>query len=132
MLHGFLDIIREGQPNTPIILISPIFCPFSEDVPGPTIASIKERDGQKRAVFGAIQGHDEVRQNSLTLTQMRTIISDLVIARQAAGDTALEYVDGLALFGAADQHDLPDDLHPNAAGYIRMGERFAAIAFGNL
>ena len=132
MLHGFLDIIREGQPNTPIILISPIFCPFSEDVPGPTIASIKERDGQKRAVFGAIQGHDEVRQNSLTLTQMRTIISDLVIARQAAGDTALEYVDGLALFGVADQHDLPDDLHPNAAGYIRMGERFAAIAFGNL
>ncbi|MYB39286.1 MAG: GDSL family lipase, partial [Gammaproteobacteria bacterium] len=35
------------------------------------------------------------------------------------------YVDGLTLFGAADAGDLPDDLHPNPAGYIRMGGRFA-------
>jgi lysophospholipase L1-like esterase len=25
--------------------------------------------------------------------------------------------------------DLPDGLHPNADGYVRMGERFAAYAF---
>jgi len=130
-LHGFLDTIREGHADTPIILISPIFCPFSENAPGPTSASIKEVEGQKRLVFEAIQGHEEVRQNSLSLTQMRTIISDLVVARQAAGDAALGYVDGLALFAADDQHDLPDDLHPNASGYVRIGERYADIAFGS-
>jgi lysophospholipase L1-like esterase len=42
----------------------------------------------------------------------------------------LGYLDGLSLFGADDAHDLPDDLHPNPEGYIRMGERFAESAFG--
>jgi len=130
-LHGFLDTIREGHADTPIILISPIFCPFSENTPGPTIASIKEREGGKRLVFGAIEGHEAVRQNALSLTQMRTIISDLVMARNKSGDTALGYMDGLALFSAEDQHALPDDLHPNAAGYVRIGVRFADTAFGN-
>jgi lysophospholipase L1-like esterase len=38
-------------------------------------------------------------------------------------------LDGLALFGPHDVADLPDLLHPNAAGYQRMGERFHAMAF---
>jgi lysophospholipase L1-like esterase len=38
-------------------------------------------------------------------------------------------LDGLALFGPDDAGDLPDALHPNAAGYRRMGERFHAMAF---
>jgi len=130
-LHGFLDTIREGHPDTPLILVSPIFCPFSENHPGPTTASIKEIAGKKQMVFGGIKGHEEVRQNSLTITQMRKIISELVIARQNDGDVALGYVDGLTLFSAEDQQDLPDDLHPNAAGYVRIGERYADIAFGN-
>jgi hypothetical protein len=36
----------------------------------------------------------------------------------------------LELFGADDAGDLPDLLHPNAAGLARIGERFAAKAFG--
>lgn len=68
-LHGFLDTIRQGHADTPIILISPVFCPFSENVPGPTSASIKEVEGRERLVFEAIQGHEEVRRNSLTLSQ---------------------------------------------------------------
>ena len=129
-LHGFLDIIRAGRhAQTPILLISPIFCPFSEDTPGPTTATIISIDGQKKLVFDAIQGHEPVRQNALTITQMRRIMSELIAARRADGDAALDYVDGLTLFSAADQQDLPDNLHPNAAGYARMGERFAKIAF---
>lgn len=34
-LHGFLDTIREGKPDIPILLISPIYCPALEDHPGP-------------------------------------------------------------------------------------------------
>ena len=34
-LHGFLDTVREGKPETPIIAVSPIFCPGAETRPGP-------------------------------------------------------------------------------------------------
>jgi lysophospholipase L1-like esterase len=52
-----------------------------------------------------------------------------VAARHAAGDANLHYLDGLTLFGADDAGDLPDDLHPNPEGYIRMGHRFADAVF---
>ena len=35
------------------------------------------------------------------------------------------------LVGAADAPDLPDDLHPNPAGYVRMGERFVREVFAS-
>ena len=35
-VHGFLDTIREGHPDTPLLVISPIACPMHEDTPGPT------------------------------------------------------------------------------------------------
>ena len=37
---------------------------------------------------------------------------------------------GASCSGEDDLDDLPDGLHPNAAGYQRMGERFHALAFG--
>jgi lysophospholipase L1-like esterase len=33
------------------------------------------------------------------------------------------------MFGEADAGDLPDEVHPNAAGHDRMGTRFADHAF---
>ena len=36
-VHNFLDIIRETLPVVPILLISPIICPFHEVNPGPTL-----------------------------------------------------------------------------------------------
>jgi hypothetical protein len=117
-LHGFIDTIREGKPDTPVALISPIFCPSAEEHPGPTVP---DRNGR----FVTLPGHEEIREGCMTLTRVRELIASLVEQRRAAGDSNLHYLDGLELFSSADAHDLPDDLHPSPAGYIRMGERFA-------
>ena len=57
---------------------------------------------------------------------MRDILADLVERRRKRGDAKLGYLSGLELFDRADLADLPDGLHPNSAGYLRIGERFAA------
>jgi hypothetical protein len=119
-LHGFLDTIREGKPETPIAVISPIFCPSVETHPGPTVPNSEGK-------FVTIEGHREIREGCMSLVRVREILADVVARRRAAGDSNLHYVDGLTLFDAADAADLPDDLHPNPAGYIRMGERFAPV-----
>ncbi len=117
-LHGFLDTVREGKPDTPIVVISPIFCPSAETRPGPTIP-----DAQGK--FVTVAGFEQYRAGCLSLVRVREILAEAVEVRRAGGDKQLHYVDGLTLFGAADAGDLPDDLHPNPAGYRRMGERFA-------
>ena len=122
-LHGFLDQVRDGHPDTPILLVSPIHCPSVEDHPGPNVA---RSDG----TYGVVEGLDEVRITHLTLRKVRAAIEAIVDARRAAGDANLHYLDGLTLFGPDDVGDLPDLLHPNPAGYRRIGERFAAAAFG--
>jgi hypothetical protein len=123
-LHGFLDTIREGKPDVPIVLVSPIFCPSAEDHPGPTVP-----DG--RGKYVTIKGSAEIREGCMTLRRVREIIAEVVAMRQG-GDAQLHYVDGLELFGEGDADDLPDDLHPNSAGYVRMGERFAKRILGSL
>lgn len=117
-LHGFLDTVREGKPDQPIMIISPIFCPSAEHNPGPSVLG---QDGK----FKTSPGSEDIRIGCMSLTRIREVMADVVQVRQAAGDERLHYLDGLELFGPEDGEDLPDDLHPNAAGYIRMGERFA-------
>ena len=124
-LHGFLDTIREGKPDVPIVAISPIYCPSAETRPGPTVPNA---DGK----FVTIDGFEPYRVGCLSLTRIRDIVAEVVDTRRAAGDDNLHYVDGLDLFGEADADDLPDDLHPNPAGYERMGERFAPTLSGIL
>jgi hypothetical protein len=121
-LHGFLDTIREGQPEVPLLVVSPVHFPAAEDSPGPTVT---RDDGS----YTTVAGLDELRQTSLTLRRMRQMIAGIVETRRGLGDTNLHYLDGLELFGPDDVQDLPDGLHPNAAGYARIGERFAACAF---
>jgi lysophospholipase L1-like esterase len=95
--HSMLSIIRERHEATPLVVISPIFSPGRED-----------------------QGQN----GGLTLMRMRELLEGVVEARRRSGDGAIRYLSGLELFGPDDAHDLPDDLHPNTAGYRRMGERF--------
>lgn len=108
-VHGFLDTVREGHPHTPVLVVSPIWCPSVEDHPGPNLVA---PDGK----FVAKDGCEELRAGCLTLRRVREILASLVEARRRAGDEHLHLLDGLALFGPDDAGDLPDDLHPNAAG----------------
>lgn len=34
-VHGFLDTIRDGHPDTPLLVVSPILCPIHEETPAP-------------------------------------------------------------------------------------------------
>jgi len=122
LLHGFIDTIREHKPDVPIVLVSPIYCPSAEEHPGPTIPNAAGR-------FITLMGHEEIQTGCLTLIRVREIIADVVASRREFGDYQLFYLNGLDLFGAADAGDLPDDLHPNPAGYRRLGERFAQRVF---
>jgi GDSL-like lipase/acylhydrolase family protein len=124
-VHGFLDTIREGHPDTPLLVVSPISCPAVEDRPGPTVAD------PDRAEPWFISQTDpaELERDRLSLGLIRELL-ERIVARRSADDPNLHYLDGRELFGPHDLADLPDNLHPNAAGYRRMGERFAALAFG--
>ncbi len=96
-VHGMLSIIREKHRTTPIVVVSPIYSPG------------RENGGE-----------------GLSLEAMRTLLQQAVQARIRSEDTHIRYLSGLDLFGSADAHLLPDNLHPNTAGYRLMGERFHA------
>jgi lysophospholipase L1-like esterase len=121
-VHGLLDTIRDGHPDAPIIVISPIICPTVETHSGPTIPN---EDGR----YGVVERPEALSLGALTLARMRELLELIVANRREHGDERLHYMHGYELFGPGDIGDLPDDLHPNAAGYIRMGERFTAAAF---
>ena len=123
-LHGFLDTIREGKPDTPILVVSPIFSPERR---GPCGAADSQRRRSRRGCRGprgdpAHQSHhaQDARGDRIGCRG----------ASAASGTTISITVSGLDLFGPADAGDLPDDLHPNETGNERIAERFATIAFG--
>ncbi|MEU7718102.1 GDSL-type esterase/lipase family protein [Streptomyces tibetensis] len=130
-VHGFLDTIREGHPDTPLLLVSPIHCAIHEDTPGPT-APDREEIGKGRLVFSAMGDPAETPLGKLTLTVIREELSRIVQQR-AAEDPNLHYLDGLDLYGEkeADAHPLPDHVHPDAATHRHIGDRFHALAFGD-
>ena len=100
---GFVRIVREKHPNTPFVIISPIFSP--------------PRENTRNAV-------------GFTLDEMRQEVADAVQAMKDQGDYNLHYVNGLELFGPDLAHLLPDDLHPNAEGYKIMGQNFVQKVAG--
>jgi len=126
-VHGFLDTIRDGHPDTPLVLVTPIFCGIHEDTPGPGAFDVTEL-AAGRARFVATGGGDP-SSGRLTLRVVRDALA--AVAGRRADDPHLHLLDGLSLYGPADaeQHPLPDALHPDAATHRLIGERFAAVAF---
>ncbi|MFD9812035.1 GDSL-type esterase/lipase family protein [Streptomyces sp. NPDC059080] len=129
-VHGFLDTIREGHPTAPLLVISPVICPIHEDAPGPSVPDFENlSEGQLQ--FKAAGAPAERATGKLTLNVIREELARIVRQR-AAGDPRLFLLDGRDLYGEADfaELPLPDQLHPDAATHRRIGERFAALAFG--
>ncbi len=127
-VHGFLDTIRDGHPTTALLLVSPILCPIHEDVPGPSAADLTTGELQFRATGDPA----ERARGKLTLGVIRDELARIVKQR-AADDPNLHHLDGRDLYGEADLAELPlpDQLHPDAVTHRRIGERFAALAFGD-
>ncbi|MFF7949660.1 GDSL-type esterase/lipase family protein [Streptomyces griseorubiginosus] len=129
-VHGFLDTVREGHPDTPLLVVSPILCPIHEETPGPCFPDFSEI-GEGRFRFRTMGDPAERATGKLTLQVIREELARIVKQR-AAEDPHLHYLDGRELYGEPDAADLPlpDDLHPDAATHRLMGERFARAVFG--
>jgi len=129
-VQGFIDTIRDGHPDVPLILISPIFCGIHEHTPGPgAIDPASLGSGQVKFLATGEAG-DEA-QGRLTLSVIRRELRSL--AERRADDPNLSYLDGTALYGQPDSDALPllDGLHPSGAAHRLIGERFADYAFAS-
>ncbi|MFD4421122.1 GDSL-type esterase/lipase family protein [Agromyces sp. NPDC058484] len=123
-VHGFLDTIRDGHPDTPIVVASPIWCEPVEESAGPTV-----QDPSKAYEWSIAGGtRDDVVAGRLSLRSIRDALAEIVASR-ASTDPNLRYLDGLDLYGRADAErmPLPDNLHPGPDAQRHIGERFADL-----
>lgn len=128
-LHGFLDTVRSTHPDTPIVLMSSIYWPESDNIPGPADARFNEDGSVTCYCYGDTK---DIALGALTLEQSRRDVEYVVQQRtHVLGDQHLYYLNGLQLFGPSDvaQYPLPDGLHPDATLYREMARRFSQAVF---
>jgi hypothetical protein len=100
---GFILDVRDGHPDTPLLVISPMHTATREGKPSST---------------------------GLTLGWMRRTLAELVEKLRAKGDRQLVFLSGHALLGPEHEADLqPDGVHPTAEGYEHIADRFCQKAF---
>lgn len=87
---SFLDVVRQGHPTTPIVVITPVLRPDAEDVPNK---------------LGA------------TLAGIRSAIESVTRDRIVAGDRFLSLVPGAGMIEAG---HLADGIHPGDEGHKRI------------
>lgn len=97
---GFVKIVREKHPTTPIALLSPIYSPGRET---------------------------ELNAVGFSLRQMRDEVKRAVETLRANGDENISYIDGLNVFDSDNAYLLPDDLHPNSEGYGIMADNILGL-----
>jgi len=89
-LEAFLDIVRGGHPNTPIVVASPVIRPDAETTPNKLGASLGD---------------------------LRLAMEEVVRDRVASGDADLSLVPGGDLIGKG---QLADGIHPNDEGHAAI------------
>lgn len=100
--RNFIEIVRTGQPTTPILVISILSChgDFTDDTPdarGVTIAALREAE------------------------------HDMVAQRIAEGDAHIRLIDGSTIIGPNDAALVPDGVHPNDVSMHRIATRIAPV-----
>ena len=123
-VHGFLDAIRDGHQDVPVLVMTPFWGETHESTPGPTMPDLST--GQLR--FVATGDPAEVALGRLTLEVVRSELAR-VVEQRSATDPQLHLVDGLSLYGEVDAADspLPDGLHPGPDSHQLIGERFGDV-----
>lgn len=91
---AFLEVVRQGHPDTPIVLITPVLRPDAESTPNR---------------LGA------------TLADIRRAMETAARRRVDDGDTRLTVVSGE---GRLRPEDLPDGIHPGDAGHETLAAAF--------
>ena len=94
---GFVQTLRDGHPDTPIAVVSPICHPPRESTPNVV---------------------------EMTLQLMRQRLAEACQVLTDLGDTNLHYVDGLQLMGPDDVHLYADGIHPSAEGYRFLADAY--------
>jgi len=95
---GLVQLVREKQPTTPLVCISPIYSPPRETTPSP---------------------------NGNTLQRMRHQVADAVEKLRAHGDEHLHYVSGMDIYGPEHLEYMPDELHPSDQGQYPLANGIA-------
>jgi lysophospholipase L1-like esterase len=94
--RAFLDIVRQGHPDTPMVVASPVLRPDAETTPNR---------------LGA------------TLADLRAAMEEAARDRIAAGDESVVLVPGAGVITAA---QLADGIHPDDDGHARLAEVFGS------
>ena len=126
-VHGFLDAIRDGHPDTPLLVVSSIYCPIHETTPGPGMFDL-DALAKGETKFVALGKPEETRAGKLTLSIIREHLK-AIVEQRLHDDANIRYLDGLQLYGPLDNErlPLPDRLHPDAETHRLIGNRFAPV-----
>lgn len=95
-VRAFVGLVRQGHPDTPMLVLSPVLRPEAERTPN---------------ALGA------------TLAGLRTALEEAVLAGITSGDDRLALLPGLGVLG---REHLADGLHPNDAGHALMADAVAS------